>query len=142
MTVLTILAYVAAVGAASAALNGLEYYSVKHHRHRFMTRSAFVLVAAAAVSASFGLELWKEAEATGGDELNGILLMTLGTIAIMARLVWNVRKTNILLGTAGTAVQAGVFGVLTFVGVIFLLLFLFVQFLLLANSRPVYVINR
>lgn len=87
---------------------------------------------------------WRSAIETGGDQLNGIVLMSLGAAVMLGSLVMNIRRTNVLFGVVGTLLQAGIASVLALFGgicaTVFLIVF-FVAFVAALGAKPVYIVN-
>ena len=149
MLVLKVVGVAAGILAVVAPLVLFERYVSKRHGCSFLRKRAFAAPATAAALLMGGGYWWHQAQQTGGDELNGIVLMVLGAIGAVGILVRNIRKAGVLIGTVGTLLQAclsGGFCVLASLG-LFVLLIGFGVYVMLhvaaaLDARPVYVINR
>lgn len=110
--------------------------------HAFFTKSAFSKTVSA-----FGLiligSMWRASAAHDhGDTLNGLLLMGAGAGIILWLIYTNFKRTNVIYGIGGSALQIAVFTALAWIGIPILLAVLFIEFLVIATARPVYVVNR
>jgi hypothetical protein len=141
MTVLTI---IAALLVAAGGFFGLTYFNnhcEKKFGFKFLTKPTFFLVVAGVLLVMFGNELRIDATKTGGDVLNGIVLIVIGTGVLSYMIYKNITETNIYYGVGGSAIQLVLFGVLGYVGLFVLILVAFGYFLLLMNSRTAWVIR-
>jgi len=141
MLVLKILAASAAIFLAAGVLQVFEARVSKRYGARFLTKSAAVAWILASSLLAGGYYWWQSTVATGGDQLNGIVLMSLGAAAIIGTLVWNIRSTNLLIGVVGTLLQASIFSVLALFGVIGATVSLVLFFVAVLGARPVYVVG-
>jgi UDP-N-acetylmuramyl pentapeptide phosphotransferase/UDP-N-acetylglucosamine-1-phosphate transferase len=147
--VLKVIGVAAGILAVVTPLIIFERYVSRRHGFSFLSKRAFAapVIAAALV---MGGGYWRhQAQQTGGDELNGIVLMVLGAAGVLGILVWNIRRAGVLVGTGGTLLHAGLLGVfcvLASLGLVVLLIGFGLYFVLhmaaALNARPVYVINR
>ena len=78
------------------------------------------------------------------NPFDGLVLMALAIVTGLWLFVSNVRRTNVLVGTTGSAIQASVYGASAGLGVVAILVAAFGFALLvgLSGARPVYVLNR
>lgn len=130
---------------AAAAFTGLSYFNAhceKKFGFKFLTKPLFVLTVAGVLLLIFGNEWRLDSIKTGGDMLNGIVLMILGGGLLAFLFYLNITKTNVLYGVSGSALQILVFGVLGYMGLFLLIIVAFLYFLLLSYAKPVWVINR
>lgn len=141
MTVLTILGVIALVAIVLWGCLAFNAHCDRKFSFRFFTRASFALTAAAMLL--YGGHAWyASAAAAQGDILNGIILMALGGIAALGLVRYNVRRTSLLYGLGGSALQIGLYAPLLYVGIFFLIPALAASFILLLGVRPVYIINR
>ena len=104
------------------------------------------LVMLAAVLLVFGGLYWyDEATKSGGDMLNGLILMMTGGIIFVGLIAYTIWKTNLFYAILITLVQIGVAALLAFFGMIALiiaagLLFLYILFEL-GSTQTVHVAN-
>lgn len=119
MLVLAILGIFAAVGGAGWGLWRFNAYADNRFNHHFFTITSFVAIIGSAVLVAGGRAWWANAQESGSsDPWNGIILMVLGSAGAIALLVRNVWRTNILVGLAGTALQACIFSAVATVGLV------------------------
>ena len=110
-----------------------DRYVFTRFQHRFFTPRAWVLSFVIAVSLCGGHRLWLSARLLHGDQVNGIVLMTVGVIAAMAVLFRNVRRTNTFVGVLGSIFQALTAPLGALIAVLFVLAY--------TDARPVIVLN-
>ena len=146
MLVITILGGLLAITLVIWALSAFERFTARRYNHRFFTTGSF---GAAALALGFvwgGRFWWQAALAQGGDALNGIVLIGLGALIVLAMLVRNLRRAGLVIGTCGSVLQATVFGVLGSFGLVVLAVGLVLGFVgvlaISAGAQPVYVVNR
>lgn len=142
MLVLNILGTVTAIALVLSALATFESHVEKRYRCRFFTKPAFGLLAVVAASLFGGHYWWQQARLAKEDPLNGIVLMVLGVCGVVGVVVWNIRRTGVLIGATGTLLQFAIFAVLAPFGIVGLMLGAVITFLGFAVARPVFVINR
>jgi hypothetical protein len=144
MTVMKLLAAALVIGIACWAVMRFERYAWNRFQHRFLTRGAFLAYALASSLMWCGQAWWLAARTQGGDQLNGVLLMVLAAATALGILVSNVRRTNVVVGSGGSLLQASVFGLGVGFGLIAFAVacFSFAALVVLSGAKPVYVINR
>ncbi|MFA6092599.1 MAG: hypothetical protein WCU88_03950 [Elusimicrobiota bacterium] len=86
--------------------------------HRFFTRMSFAAVAAAVWLIVWGQGWYRQSAAAGGDILNGIVLIIIGAIIVLGLGYNNCKRTNVLYGMGGTALQVSIFGILALLGIV------------------------
>lgn len=127
-------------------LSRFERYVQQKYGHRFFTVRVFLLAVLALCFVLAGQWWWQLAQESGGDVLNGLLLVTIGAVIAISIIVRNVWRTSFLVGISGSVLQVSVFAPLLYFGTIALAVGLalsFVAALLVAmTATPVYVVNR
>jgi hypothetical protein len=126
-------------------LKGIKWFNSHCYRkfgHAFFTKRAF-WQAAVAFNLMWGGAFWfVSAARQHGDTLNGLALIAIG-FAIALWLVYeNFRNTNLLYGIGGSALQMGVFASVALISIPLLVFIMVCHFIVLADSRPVYIVNR
>lgn len=142
MLVLKIIGVVVVLASLLYALFAFDEHCFNKFKHKFFNKNSFVVVVVAFCLIIAG-ESWRaEALKTGGDELNGIVLMVIGVVTLIALLFYNLKKTNVIYGIGGTSIQLLLFAILAYFG-IFVLMFGFIISIITASfAKPVYVINK
>lgn len=144
MIVITIAAAVAAITLLLMLGGKFDRHCQQRYGHRFFTTGAFGAAALALALFMGGHTWWQDARAHAGDVLNGIALMAFGVVVATALVVRNIRRTGLVVGTVGSAVQVSVFGTLAWFGFVALVFgaFLFAFLFAVSGAKPVWVINR
>jgi hypothetical protein len=117
MLVLKILGIVALIASVLAALYFFNEHCDKKFSYRFFTTPSFVASAVALVLLIAGNSWRVDALQSGGDVLNGVVVMGLGVLVALGLIYFNFRRTNFLYGTGGTVLQLLVFSVLAYIGI-------------------------
>jgi hypothetical protein len=144
MLVITIFAAALALWAIGWALCAFERYTFKRFQHRFFTINAFLCALLAMALMYFGWWWWHTARASGGDELNGILLTGLGATVAVGMVIRNMRRAGPVLGACGSLLQVALFTTFGGFGIVALIVgaVCFAGVLAGSAAKPVYVINR
>lgn len=100
---------------------------------------------AAALLVVGGSYWYNEATQSGGDVLNGLILMTTGGNIVVGLIAYTIWKTNLFYAILITLLQIGVAALLTFFGIVALiiaagLIFLYILFEL-GTTPTVHVVN-
>lgn len=142
MLVIKLVLVVAVLVAFVVGIKKFNNHCALKFGHAFFTKRAFYFTAAAIGVYAVG-QMWRsDAQHTHGDTLNGIVLMVIGAL-IAAWLVFdNVKRTNPVYGTLGSAASLGLFSVLAWVWLPLMAIGLVCYFIMLASAKPVYVVNR
>lgn len=118
MLVLKLLGVVALLLIAAGAVYAFDARCESRFSHRFFTLESFC-VTFFAVALLMGGHTWREASArSGGDVLNGIVLMALGALLVLGLLYVNLRRTSLPYALFGSLLQVSIFGALALIGVI------------------------
>lgn len=116
MLVLAIMGILAAVGGAGWGLWRFNKYADDRFDHQFFTFNVLVIGVALTLCVTLGRLFWESARHTAGDPLNGLILMSIGAIGALALMLRNVRRTNVVFGLAGSALQLSMFSVVAALG--------------------------
>ncbi|MGB5868054.1 MAG: hypothetical protein WBG69_09315 [Arcobacteraceae bacterium] len=137
MTVLTILGLV--IGAFILYLSVIKFneYTQEHFRYLFFEMKSFVAIGISYAFLFFGNIWYQNALKDGGDILNGIILIVIAVIVILALIFRNFYETDFVTGLFGSLFQLSIYVVCTIVGAYVL----FVLFALAVQARPVYSID-
>lgn len=138
MLVITILSIITIALGTVFGIRWFDRYSHERFGHRFFTNRTYLASTAIVLALGGGSMWWESAKRTGDDPWNGIVLMLVGATAALALFVWNVRRTNVPFGVAGSLFQTVIFGFVGVFGIVVLVGFLVAMFM----PRPVYVVNR
>lgn len=113
------------VASIANALRAWESFVSQHFGVRFLTKSAFAAVLLSAALLIGGYYWLQQARSVGDDVLNGIVLMIVGALTAASIMIYNVRRTNLVVGAGGTLVQIFAFSVAAYLGLAVLVLFFF-----------------
>jgi hypothetical protein len=116
MFVIKLACGLAAIAGVLWAVYAFENYSFARFRQRFFTARTLILSSIASSLLIAGYWLYGEAVATNGDDLNGVVLMTLGGMSVLAISAWNIHRTSPFLGATGTLLHGALFGVIGLLG--------------------------
>lgn len=137
MTVLYImglLLVIASIYGVTVIING---YSHKRFSYEFFNWVNLVVTSIGYYAIYFGINWYKEAVVSGGDILNGQILIGIGIALVFAMLLNNIRHTNFIFGTVVGSLQLIIYVPVSVVS-------LFAVLILLAwasQTKPVYNIN-
>lgn len=124
MLVLKVLGALCVILVVLAAAGRLEHHALQRYNHRFFSR-AIIRASALAVGLCYlGLGWYRSSAASGGDQLNGIILIVLGLFVLVGLVVWHVHRTRFLIGLSGSALSIGVFAPIGLFGYAVLFAFL------------------
>lgn len=142
MLVLKILGVILIIAAVVFGLRFFNDHCDEKFSYRFFTASSFW-----ATAGSLGLLLlgyWWRSKAleSGGDALNGIVVMALGAIVAAGLVYFNFKKTNFVYGVGGSVLQISVFSILAYIGVFVAIVGLVLMFVSEAGVQRVRVINK
>jgi hypothetical protein len=96
-------------------------YCARTFDYCFLTLKSFVIVGASILLIYYGNEWWLSAITNDNDQLNGILLIAIGSIIAIYQLQQNFRETNIIYGFIGSVIQLSIFIILAYIGSIILI---------------------
>lgn len=142
MTVLKIIGVIVALVAMGIGVISFNEHCDKKFSYRFFTKISFIAAAASIWALMAGHAWYTSSVDSGGDTLNGIVIMGIGAIILLGLVYFNFRMTNLLYGLGGSALQLGLFIPLAYIGTFFVLLGLVLSIFLFAGAKPVYVINK
>jgi hypothetical protein len=144
MLVISVVASFAAMALLVLGLSKFDHYCTQRFGYRFFTRGAFTLAVVALLCLTYGHRWWHATQADAADALNGMALMLIGASAALVLVTRNLRRTDLVIGSVGTALQISVFGVAAWIGMFALAAVLVLMFLVfgLGAVKPVWVINR
>lgn len=137
MTVLVILGL--AIGAYLLYFSAVKFneYTQKQYRYLFFQMNSFLAIAISYGLLFFGNRWYETALGKSEDTLNGIILMVIGVIIIIAMIIKNFYETDFITGLFGTLFQLSLYVLCTIIGAFVLL----VLFAIAAQTRPVYNLN-
>lgn len=126
-----------------ALVRRFDQRSVERFGHSFLSKAKLVLVGAAGALLHGGA-IWRQsALATGGDALNGAVLVALGMAILLALGVRNFRRTGWRYAAVGTGLQLALVPLVFQLGVSLLMLFILAGVVaVFASVKPVWVVNR
>lgn len=144
MLVISVIAAVIAVALLVFGLGKFDSFCRRRFGYRFFTRGAFTLAVAALLCLTYGHRWWHATQADAAAALNGIVLMMIGASVALVLVIRNLRRTDLVIGSVGTALQISVFGVAAWIGMFALAAALVLLLLMfgLGAVKPVWVINR
>lgn len=89
----------------------------------FFNKTALIIVTIAVIFFMIGSSWYSSALKDDGDTLNGIVLMIISALICVAVFIFNIKKSNLLYGFFGSAVQITVFSVIASLGIIILIIY-------------------
>lgn len=110
-----------------------DHYSYQCYRYRFITIPHLILVGISEAMFVFGNRWYVTALKTGGDIVNGQILMVLGLFGLIMMFKMNLKASSLGISLVGLCLQL-------FVGVFWIAAVLF-MFIAVLNIRPTYCIN-
>lgn len=144
MLVLKIIGGIVTIIAVIVAMLTFDNHCQEKFKYKFFTIISLVISAAGVLISYAGYSWYDSAVKSGGDILNGIIILSIGLIILTSLIYYNFKRTNLLYGVCGSAVQISVFGGIAYIGAFFFLLFIglsiFVK--IFGNIKPVWIINR
>jgi len=139
---LVLAAAVAFMAYVYALVRRFDQRSVERFGHSFLSKAKLVLVGAAGALLHGGA-IWRQSLATGGDALNGAVLMALGVAILVALGVGNFRSTDRRYAAVGTGLQFALVPLVFQLGVSLLMLLVLAGVVAaFASVKPVWVVNR
>jgi magnesium-transporting ATPase (P-type) len=137
--VLTILVGLALIFAALVAGAKFNAHCEARFGHKFFTRNAFFCLLITFAFVMIGGSIYHEAAISGGDKLNGVLLIAVGVVIAVVLAFINFRRTDAVYGIGGTVIQFVVLGALAYIAVPLLIMFFVLSILFAAAPRYVVV---
>ena len=142
MLILKILEIIAFIAGVIVALHFFNEHCNKKFSHRFFTKKSFLATVGALALLITG-NLWRtNALQSGGDVLNGIVVMGIGILVALGLIYFNYKRTNFVYGVGGTVLQLLAFSVMAYIGIVVLAIGLFLSFMSGMSTQNVRVINR
>ena len=109
----------------------------REFKYKFFDSTSYFLITVGYLGLYFGNSWYQTALNTNADTLNGIIIIVIGIILLLAQIYLNFKSTNIIYGIFGTLFQFIIFIPLSLIGI-----FIFIVVLMIAsNTKPVYQIN-
>lgn len=105
MVVLKILAVLALLWAVYLLVQKMNAFTYKHYRYEFLDEGKMILVSFAYYLLAGGFIVYSSALSSGGDLLNGGLIMGIGAILMILNIWSNIKNTNLLIGVTFTMAQ-------------------------------------
>ena len=142
MLVLKIMGIVALIVGVIAALHFFNEHCNKKFSHRFFTTKSFWTTTSALALLIMGNWWRTNALQSGGDVLNGIVVMGIGVLIALGLIYFNYKRTNFVYGVGGTVLQLLAFSVMAYIGIVVFAIGLFLSFISGMATQNVRVINR
>lgn len=115
----------------------INRYSYKQYKYDFFNMQNFVSTAIGYILLYFGNRWYASALKSGGDLLNGQIIIGIGTLFIFYVVYLNIKKTSFIFGLFFTGFQ-----LLLYIGLSFIaFLVLVIGAAALSETKPVYVLN-
>lgn len=89
-----------------------------------------------------GQALYSQAKESGGDILNGIILMSIGVLIFLGIVYVIYKKTDLLYTLIGSVINLLLLLLITYIGLPLLIIYCACYVYLLLNAKPVYVVNK
>lgn len=141
MLVLKILGIIILLASILAALHFFNEHCDKKFSYRFFTSTSFWATAGTLGLLVLGNWWRTSALQSGGDVLNGIVIMCIGVLVAFGLIYFNFKHTNFVYGFGGSVLQLSAFGILAYIGFFVLIIGLFLWFLSNLDTQNVRVIN-
>ncbi len=133
MTVAMVLIIVVSGIGIYLVVKTFDHYSYQCYRYRFITIPHLILVGISEAMFVFGNRWYVTALKTGGDIVNGQILMVLGFLGLIVMFKMNLKASSLGISLVGLCLQL-------FVGVFWIAAVLF-MFIAILQVRPTYCIN-
>jgi hypothetical protein len=142
MLVIEIISAVAVLVGLYVAVIKFNAHCSARFGHKFFTSGTLMWVLAALLLI-FGGEFWYSSAAQNhGSILNGIVLIGLGATALIAMVWQNIRRTNLVYGVGGSAIQIPALAFLAYLGLPVLVIAVIAYIIFVSRATPVWVVNR
>lgn len=142
MLVIQILGGVALLAAVLAVLHFFDKHCERRFTHRFFTIPAFMATGISLVLLLVG-NWWRvSAMQSGGDPLNGIVIISIGALVALGLIYVNFKCTNAVYGVGGSVLQLSLFGYLAYMSIPLFILGLVLWFIKDLDVVNVRVINK
>jgi len=105
MVVLKILAVLALLWVVYILVQKMNAFTYKHYRYEFLDEGKMILVSFAYYLLAGGFIMYNSALNSGGDILNGGVLMFIGSIFMILNIWGNIKNTNLTVGLTFTVAQ-------------------------------------
>ncbi|MEA2091282.1 MAG: hypothetical protein U9O83_02820 [Campylobacterota bacterium] len=137
MTVLTIIGILTAAGALYWFISEVNGFTNTLYRYSIFNMSNYFSSVVAYAMIYGGSIVYNKAISSGGDVLNGQLLIVMGVIILISIFIYNVNRTSLVLGSILSIIQTLIYAPLATLG-----LFVFiVAIAYFSQTKPVYNIN-
>lgn len=137
MNVLAFIGGVLGLGLIWFLVEKFDGYVYRTYRYRFFDWSNYLLIGLCDGLLYFGIQWFLNAQSSGGDILNGILLIIFGVIGLGWIIYHNCKKSSWKIGLLGSLFQIGILSALAVVGAIIVLGLM----ALFSETKPTYCIN-
>lgn len=141
MAVLKFIFFVAIVIVILAGIFHFNEHCQKKFSYRFFTSASYITSAVATWAAMAGYNWYEYSNQNGGDILNGIVIMIIAGIIAGALIYYNFKKTNLIYGVGGTALQLGLFIPLAYASTVLVILMLLAVIFGKFGATPVRIIK-
>ena len=100
-------------------------YTIQNFDHAFFTKVNLIIMGISSVLLFVGFKWYTASVNTeDGDILNGIALMAISAIIYICVIIYNIKKTNFLIGLPLTVIQIAIFSAIGFFGIFLFLAFI------------------
>lgn len=89
-----------------------------------------------------GAALYSQAKESGGDILNGIILMSIGVLIFLGIVYVIYKKTDLLYTLIGSVINLLLLLLITYIGLPLLIIYCAYYVCMLLNAKRVYVVNK
>ena len=137
MTVLYIIGFLAVVIALALIAIWINTFSIQKFNYEFFNWGNFIITALGYLGLWYGYDWFQEASATGGDILNGQILMGIGAVFATGMFLNNIKRTNFIFGVVAGAYQLAIYVPLSIASALLVLM----AMAWAMNTKPVYNIN-
>jgi hypothetical protein len=142
MLVLKILSMIASVIMVLIAISRVNEHCHKKFSYRFFTKLSFAVAAVATWATTAGYHWFANSWASGGDILNGMIIMIIGGLFAGGLIYYNIKMTDIIYGIGGSALQFALFVPLALASAFLIFLMLLGVIMGNVGTTPVRVVNK
>jgi hypothetical protein len=142
MLVLKILGILLAIAALVFSVITFDKHCYRKFSHRFFTAFTYITSTVAIVLGMIGFYWYNHSLTTGGDTLNGIVIIILSALVGLSLFYINFKKTNLLYGITGSALQLLIFGALAQTSITIFIIIILGALCNAFYAKPVYVVNK
>ncbi len=137
LTVLYIIGFLAVVIILALIAIWINSFSIKEFNYEFFNWGNFIITALGYLALWYGYDWFMEASTTGGDILNGQILIGIGAVFVVGSFLNNIRRTSFFFGIFAGTYQLAIYVPLSIASALLVLL----AMAWAMNTKPVYNIN-